>query len=85
MGAHLAKSWSVNQSTIALSSVEATYYGLGIGMKNILAELLVDVKSRLGVGTIWHIEVSKLWIQEHVANGSITVNKYSGMIIQQTY
>ena len=97
MGKSVIKAWSSNQSVIALSSGEAEYYALvkgasqGIGIKNIMEDLGVEVAqkiqllsdasaaigiaSRRGSGKVRHIEVNQLWLQGKVLSGSIEVIK----------
>ena len=61
----------------------------GLGLRPLLGDLGVEVSitllsdasaargiaSRRGLGKVCHIEVSRLWLQQHVASGDITVEK----------
>ena len=65
---------------------------VGIGMQSIMSDLEVKadieistdasaakgIASRTGLGKVRHIEVSQLWLQDHVSTGKIKVNKVDG-------
>lgn len=65
---------------------------LGIGMQRIMSDLEVKadieisidasaakgIASRIGFGHVRHIEVSQLWLQEHVSIGKLKVNNVDG-------
>jgi hypothetical protein len=97
-GGHCLKTWSSTQDVVALSSGEAEYYALvkavskGIGMKNLLQDLGMDVEievrtdasaakaiaSRRGCGKVRHIDVATLWVQEKVAKKEVRLVKIPG-------
>ena len=65
----------------------------GLGIRALLGDLGVErtvilntdasgaigMASRRGVGKVWHIEVSQLWLQQRVANGDLSVQKVGGI------
>ena len=53
----------------------------GIEMKigvNTDASTAKGIACRRGLGKVRHIEVNKLWIQDRVANGDISIHKING-------
>lgn len=65
---------------------------IGIGMKGIMSDFGIDTKvglrtdasaaigiaSRRGFGKVRHIEVNQLWLQQKIAEGTVTVKKIAG-------
>ena len=98
LGNHLIKSWSSNQSIIALSSGEAELYAITkaacqtIGLMalardfgdDLSGEIKCDANATLGIihrkglGKLRHVNVQYLWIQEQLANKTLTANKVLG-------
>ena len=42
LGSHLIKAWSSTQASVALSSGEAEYYSLTIGMSHLLGDIFQE-------------------------------------------
>ena len=54
-------------------------FGIDVGIViSTDASAVVGIASRRGLGKVRHIDVCQLWIQDHVAQGSITLVKVAG-------
>ena len=98
LGRHCIKAHSSTQEVISLSSGEAEYYALvkaasmGIGMRNLAADLGCTLEMRLGTdssaakgmasrrgaGKVRHIETASLWLQHAVSRKQVSVTKKDG-------
>ena len=55
--------------------------GLGLGLRvHTDSSAAQGICSRSGIGKVWHLAVSQLWVQERLRDGTFTLHKRRGEV-----